>query len=87
VLHVVDPQESRPPLNGDIRVLDVETGQAREVTVTSAILEKYSKMHADYQRSIENFCTQKQVSYFKADVEVPFDEIILRIFRRGGFLR
>jgi uncharacterized protein (DUF58 family) len=87
VLHIVDPQEAHPPLNGDIRVLDVETGQAREITVTSAILDKYSKMHADYQRSIETFCTKKQVSYFKADVEIPFDEIILRIFRRGGFLR
>jgi len=29
----------------------------------------------------------RQVSYFRADVNVPFDELILRVFRRGGFLR
>jgi hypothetical protein len=27
------------------------------------------------------------VSYFRADVSIPFDELILRVFRRGGFLR
>jgi len=27
------------------------------------------------------------VPFVTASVEVPFDELILRVFRRGGFLR
>jgi len=27
------------------------------------------------------------VPYIAADVQMPFDELILRVFRRGGFLR
>jgi hypothetical protein len=30
---------------------------------------------------------KNQVPYFAADVGVPFDELVLRVFRRGGFLR
>jgi hypothetical protein len=36
---------------------------------------------------VQRFCVSKQVSLLRADVEVPFDELILRVFRRGGFLR
>ena len=41
----------------------------------------------DYKLSIERFCTSRQVPYFAADVGIPFDELVLRVFRRGGFLR
>ena len=36
---------------------------------------------------IERFCTSRQVPYFAADIAMPFDELVLRVFRRGGFLR
>jgi hypothetical protein len=36
---------------------------------------------------VRRFCASRQVSYFRADVATPFDELILRVFRRGGFLR
>jgi uncharacterized protein (DUF58 family) len=87
VLHVVDPNDGRPELNGDIRLYDVETGDEREVTVTKSVLDRYAKAYEDYLSEVERFCTKKQVPYFRADVNVPFDDLILRIFRRGGFLR
>lgn len=87
VLHIVDPNESKPDLKGDVRVYDCETGEEREVTVTAKVLEKYKKAFEDYQDEVKRFCTARQVSYFRADVNVSFDELILRVFRRGGFLR
>ena len=36
---------------------------------------------------IDRYCATHQVPYIQADVNVPFDELILRVFRRGGFLR
>ncbi|MFI5298089.1 MAG: DUF58 domain-containing protein [Polyangiales bacterium] len=87
VLHVTDPTDAKPDLNGDIRLYDVETGVEREVTVTQAILDRYARAHEAYLKEVETFCTQKQVPYFRADVTIPFDDLILKIFRRGGFLR
>jgi uncharacterized protein (DUF58 family) len=87
VLHVTDAADRRPPLKGDVRVYDCETGEEREVTVTTGILERYAKAYDAYLAEVRRFCTKKQVSYYQADVEVPFDELILRVFRRGGFLR
>jgi uncharacterized protein (DUF58 family) len=87
VLHVVDPSEAKPDLRGDVRVYDCETGQEREVTVTAKVLERYGEAFEEYLDEARRFCTSRQVSYFRADVNIPFDELILRVFRRGGFLR
>jgi uncharacterized protein (DUF58 family) len=87
VLHVTDPSDAKPNLKGDLVIYDCETGEEREVTVTNTVLEKYSDAYAKYLKRVERFCKSRQVSYFRADVDVPFDELILRVFRRGGFLR
>ncbi len=87
VIHLVDPREARPDLRGDVRVYDCETGDEREVTVTAKVLDKYQQAFDEYLDEAKRFCTSRQVSYFRADVNVPFDELILRVFRRGGFLR
>jgi uncharacterized protein (DUF58 family) len=87
VLHVVDQREARPELKGDVRLYDCETGEEREVTVTDSLLDDMAQAFNDYQKSIERFCTSRQVPYFAADVGIPFDELVLRVFRRGGFLR
>ena len=87
VVEVVDPAESRPALKGDVRIYDCETGEERELTVTDAMLDKMQQAAGEYRASIERFCVQKQVPYFPADVNTPFDELVLRVFRRGGFLR
>jgi uncharacterized protein (DUF58 family) len=87
VLHVVDQKEARPELKGDVRLYDCETGEEREVTVTDSLLDDMQRAFEDYQKSIERFCTSRQVPYFAADIGVPFDELVLKVFRRGGFLR
>ena len=87
VLHVVDRKEARPELKGDVRLYDCETGEEREVTVTDSLLDDMARAFDEYQHNIERFCTSRQVPYFAADVGIPFDELVLRIFRSGGFLR
>jgi len=87
VVHVIDPAEATPKLHGDVLVRDCETGDEREVTVTASVLDQLSRAHAQYTAEIERFCATHQVSYVAANVEQPFEELILRVFRKGGFLR
>jgi uncharacterized protein (DUF58 family) len=87
VVHVIDKEEARPRLAGDVLLYDCETGDEREVTVTAKVLERFEVAYGEYLAEIERFCSSKQVPLIQADVSVPFDELILRVFRRGGFLR
>ena len=87
VVHIVDKKEAKPKLAGDVLLYDCETGDEREVTVTAKVLERFGKVYEEYLHEIDRFCTTRTVPYIQADIGVPFDELILRIFRRGGFLR
>jgi uncharacterized protein (DUF58 family) len=87
VIHVVDPTEAAPNIRGDVLVRDCETGDEREITVTDAVLERLSRAHAQYTAEVERFCATHQVSYVAASVVEPFEDLILRVFRKGGFLR
>lgn len=87
VIHIVEPGEASPALKGDVRLYDCETGEEREVTITQELLVRVQEAFGEYQRDIEQFCAKQQVPYFQADTHTPFDELVLRVFRKGGFLR
>jgi uncharacterized protein (DUF58 family) len=86
VLQVWSAAEARPSLRGDLELVDVESGVAREVTVTERQLTAFARAHADYCARLEAFCGGRGIPYYRADVAVPFEELVLRMFREGGFL-
>lgn len=86
-IQIYSQEEASPTLTGDLQLVDCETGEARAVTISPRILQLYQEEHARYCHMLEDFCRNKQVPLIRADTALPFDELVLRIFRRGGFLR
>jgi uncharacterized protein (DUF58 family) len=87
VVQVFDEKEANPPLHGDLTLIDCETGEPREVTISARLLSDYKKEHERYCKELEEFCTQRAVPFFRTNTTVAFDELILRIFRAGGFVK
>ena len=87
VLQIYDQWEVNPKLQGDITLIDCETKQGKEVTITPKILAAYRKEHDAYCSALREFCTARSLPYFRTHTGIPFDDLVLRIFRRGGFLR
>ncbi|MGE0707751.1 MAG: DUF58 domain-containing protein [Planctomycetota bacterium] len=85
-IHLSDPLEADPPLRGDLRLVDAETGAAREVNVTDDLRRRYKEAYAGLQAAVERFCVQNELGYVRASLEVPFDELVLGILRRGGLI-
>jgi len=86
VLQIWDQHEAHPGLRGDVELVDAENGEVRQVTVTERALAEYEKAHAAWCDGLAAFCSARGVPYYRADTAVPFDELVLRIFRAGGFL-
>jgi hypothetical protein len=55
--------------------------------VSRSLLQAYRQEHAKYMDELNQYCTGRAIPYFRTHTQVPFDELILRIFRQGGFLR
>ncbi|HEY0192024.1 MAG TPA: DUF58 domain-containing protein [Kofleriaceae bacterium] len=87
VLQVYDHREAEPQLHGDLALVDCETGDTREVTVSKSLLEAYQREHERYCQELEAYCTKYAMPFFRTHTSIPFDELVLKIFRSGGFLR
>jgi len=86
-VQVYDERESRPALRGDLMLVDCETGEEREVTVSARLLADYARVHEAWCREVQDYCTARAIPFFKALTAQPFDELILTIFRAGGFIK
>jgi uncharacterized protein (DUF58 family) len=87
VIQVWDEDDVRPSLRGDIDVIDCETGEAVPVTVTAGLVARLAEAQEALVEEVAGYCRRKNVLHFRAPVQVPFDELVLQVFRAGGFVR
>ncbi len=86
IVQLSDRRELEPGLMGDVGIVDCETGERRELTVTPRLLAQYRAAHDAWRQEIQGFCRARQVPWFEAAVETPFEDIVLNMLRRGGIL-
>ena len=84
---VCDPAEARPDIKGDLRLRDTETGEERIATVSPAVLRGYERAFEEYCERLESFCTSIRAGFIRTLTSVPFEELVLRVFRQGKFLK
>jgi uncharacterized protein (DUF58 family) len=87
VIQISAPEEIHPSLRGDVTIRDIETGEERELTVSPGLLEDYRRRHAALLRGLEGYCREHGIPCFPIVSDVPFDEVVLRVFRAGGLIR
>ncbi len=87
VLHLLSPDETAPPLSGDLKLLDVETGEPVEITADYDLLARYRRGLADWQGELRTFCGGRGMNYVIVTTDVPFEELIFSFLQRRGVLR
>ncbi|MEN9937770.1 MAG: hypothetical protein RLZZ387_4349 [Chloroflexota bacterium] len=87
LVHVLAPQEIRPELDGDFRLLDSEGGDPVEITADLETLRRYEESLAAWQAEIESFCNGRGISYIFADTGVPVEDFVLQNLRRRAVVR
>jgi len=87
VLHTLAPGEVNPPLAGDLKLVDVESGHEQEVTIDSGMRSLYRQRLTAWQDEVGRWCGQRGVTYMPVTTDVPFDQVILFHMRRRGLVR
>jgi uncharacterized protein (DUF58 family) len=87
VLQVLAEEELDPPLSGDLRLVDSETGATVDVTVGPKERAAYLARLRDHQESIRSFCRRHEVEVHFLSAATPIEEIVWRQLSRGTFLR
>jgi uncharacterized protein (DUF58 family) len=86
VAHITSERDRDPGAFGDVRFVDAETGDVREIEVTPRLATAYVAAWQAHAAELERFCGRYDIGYVRADAGRPFEEIILKAFRQGRFL-
>lgn len=87
VIHVLSDAELSPPLPGEFRFFDSETGENVEVTVDGSTLKAYSSNLTQILEEAEQFCLAHEIDYVRCATTVPFEELVLQYLKHGGIIR
>jgi uncharacterized protein (DUF58 family) len=84
VIQILAPGELDPPLRGELALVDRETGQRREITVTTATLRAYQQRLAAYTAEIAAYCRGHEISFVQISSALGLEDVLLRVLRRAG---
>ncbi len=87
VLHLLAPDELDPPLAGDLRLIDAETGTPQDVTLDGSLRELYRRRVAAWRDEIEAYCLKRRIHYVPVTTSVPWDEVVLFNLRQRGMVK
>ena len=84
VIHLLAAEEMSPTFGGDLRLLDLETGEERDLTLDGDALRGYRQRLHDFLERAEGFCRANEISYHRVVTDTPVEEFMLRQLK--GFL-
>lgn len=83
LLHMLTPDELNPSLRGDLRLVDAETGDKREVTVDGAALDAYQRRLTDWQAELRALAGKHGGRYAMLRTDVPLRRMLLEDLRKA----
>lgn len=87
LVQVLSGEELDPAYRGELRLIDAETGQAKEVSLTGTLLEQYRKSLQQYRQELSAFAFGRGMSFLSVEAEQAVESIVFQVFRRAGIIR
>jgi len=86
ILHVLSPDELDPRLEGDLRLVDAETGDGIDVTVDLATIDGYKARLAAWQAGFADLAAKRRASYVTVPSDLPLVDLVFAELRRRRVL-
>ncbi len=78
VVHVLSADEMNPGFGGDLRLLDSETDEIRDLTLDGEALRVYHERLREFMERAEQFCRTNEIAYHRVVTDTPVEEFMLR---------
>jgi uncharacterized protein (DUF58 family) len=81
IIHLLSPDEVEPPTGGDVKLVDVESGAAAELSLDAPTRERYRRRLRHWQSEIAADCSRRHVHYVPVITDTPWDQLVLHALR------
>jgi uncharacterized protein (DUF58 family) len=82
ILHVLSPDEIDPALEGDLRLIDAETGEAVDVTADLGTLDAYRTRLAAWKAGLAELAAKRRASYVDLSSDMNLADLMFAELRR-----
>jgi uncharacterized protein (DUF58 family) len=82
ILHILGPDEIDPPIEGDLRLVDAESGDQVDVTLDLATVDAYRGRLAAWQAGLADLAARRAAAYVPLTSDVPLADVIFAELRR-----
>jgi uncharacterized protein (DUF58 family) len=86
ILQILSEVDLEPDLEGDLRLIDVESESAIEITATSGVLLEYQKRLQSHCEAIESACKRLGAWYVRVQNNQPLENTLLKQLRHVGVI-
>ena len=87
VIHTLAPEEITPHLEGDIRLIDAESGTPVDLTADLDLLRRYEATVRSWRDEIAAYCTGHSIAYVPVETSLAVDDLLFNLLRRRGVVR
>jgi uncharacterized protein (DUF58 family) len=87
LIQILSPDEVKPDLSGDFKLVDSETQREIEITADFESLERYQQGLRAWQESWRRFCSSRNMRYLSIASSLPLDELLFSHLRQHGVLK
>ncbi|SHE82367.1 Protein of unknown function DUF58 [Seinonella peptonophila] len=87
LLQVVAKEEREPSYSGDLRLIDSESTEAKEIAISPYAQTLYRERFQKYIQQLEKWCLNRGIRYLFVPAEEAVETICFTLFREVGILR
>ena len=81
LVHVLAPEEMSPEIVGDLRLLDRETGETRDLSMDGDAVRAYRERLRQFLDRAETFCRMKEIGYHRLTSDSSVEDFVLSQLR------
>lgn len=90
MIHLLSPQELDPAsaeeLQGDLELVDSESGRGVPVTINPKALSRYRERLAHFQNEVITTCRRRKIGLVSVSTATPIEQLVLQDLQRIGLL-
>jgi uncharacterized protein (DUF58 family) len=87
LIHLLSPEELSPSLQGDLKLVDCEDGDRREVSISASLLNRYQQTLAAFIEQAKTFCNRRSIAYVPARSDESTENLVNEYLRTRGLVR
>lgn len=87
LIHVLSPEELEPNLTGDLKLMDAEDFDMREVSISASLLQRYRLTLNAFIDSARSFCNRRSIGYVSVRSDQAIDPLINDYLCSRGLVR